>query len=83
MFSSEDVHDARTASDYLLRMSMDSTWGGAIEIQAMCNLFRISIRIHILGNGTTVEFVPAAGGITPEHAIDLTWNGSHFEPYPS
>lgn len=81
MFAPEDVHDARSTSDYIARMSRDSTWGGAIEIQAMCNMFRISIRIHVLGDNGTIEFLPAAAGIRPEHVIELTWNGSHFEPH--
>ena len=84
MFAIEDVHGARSVEEYVERMRLDHTWGGAIEIQAMCNMFSISIRIHVMGGKQPIVFLPAAATRSPtiEHTLDITWNGCHFEPLP-
>ena len=98
MFPMEDVHGCRNIQEYVHRMTSSHTWGGAIEIQSMCNLFQIGIRVHVFrprrvtGNGDhpPITFVPA---VTlddhtdhkephPQVILDLLWTGNHFDPLP-
>ena len=65
--------------NYIKNMRRNSQWGGAIEIQAACNIFDLRIIVYNLRDKTrSMEFVP----ITKKYiyTIGLTWNGSHFEP---
>ena len=82
MYSPDDVHFCTNINDYVVKMGLQSTWGGAIEIQAICNLFNISVRVHVLRNrGNVITFLPTAPQTCePKHCIDISWNGFHFEP---
>jgi hypothetical protein len=60
-------------------MGSDTAWGGAIEIKAFCDLFKVRVIVHVLSTGQTIEFVPSTG--TTPVAFNISWNGSHFEPY--
>jgi hypothetical protein len=64
--------------NYIKNMRKNNQWGGAIEIQAACNLFAIRIIIHNIRNNTYIEFIP----ITKKYiyTIEMSWNGSHYEP---
>jgi hypothetical protein len=67
--------------EYIKQMRMSSTWGGGIEIKAACNIWNVRILIHNIrdiNNVKIIEFLP----INPvfKHTINLTWNGSHYEP---
>jgi hypothetical protein len=67
--------------DYIKQMRMTSTWGGAIEIKAACNIWNVKILIHNIrdtNNVKIIEFVP----INPVYkkTLNLTWNGCHYEP---
>lgn len=94
MFSKEDVHFTSNITEYSHRMKSSQTWGGAIEIQAICNLFNISIQVHVLHNPSSsqkpIVFIPSSpvlpSSIDPEeplHILSITWNGGHFEPVRS
>ena len=37
--------DNNSASNYITNMRSSSTWGGAIEIQVACNIWKISINV--------------------------------------
>jgi hypothetical protein len=76
---------ALEGSDYVARMRRHNTWGGAIEIQAACNLWNARICVEDRrgrrGAGAAaavIEFLPVAG--TPSTTLRIWWNGGHYEP---
>ena len=65
--------------NYVRNMRNRNQWGGGIEIQAACNLWNLRIIIHNIRDKTTlIEFIPLTNKFM--YTIELTWNGSHFEP---
>lgn len=65
--------------NYVSSMKSANTWGGAIEIKAFCELFRIPVHVRVESSGSIIEFVP---NNHPENSnyILISWNGCHFEP---
>ena len=65
---------------YISNMRSTSTWGGAIEIQAACNIWNLRIIIiNIRNNGNIpIEFIPINNNYN--YTIKLSWNGFHYEP---
>ena len=61
-------------------MRKRSQWGGGIEIQAACNLWNLRIIVYNIsrGNRQPIEFIPINSDY--HYTIELTWNGSHYEP---
>jgi len=79
-----DVLQLDSSSDqYIGAMRKLSTWGGAIEIQAACNIWNARIMVHDIrmghGHGQPIEFLPVAT-ITPDKTFELEWSGGHYEP---
>lgn len=74
--------DAPSAEAYVVGMRDAGTWGGAVEIQAACNIWslRIIVAVQIRGSrqGERIEFVPVA--THPTRTVCLRWNGGHFTP---
>ncbi len=68
-------------SDYIQWMRNTSTWGGAIEIQAACNIWDTKIFVHNIRdrNGSKIEFIPI-GNNNCNKIINITWSGGHYEP---
>lgn len=67
--------------DYINHMRVTSTWGGAIEIQAACNIWNMDINVINIRDNTIkkiIEFKPVCGE-SLRH-ISITWNGGHYEP---
>jgi hypothetical protein len=69
------------SNNYIQHMRTTSTWGGAIEIQAACNIWNISIIVRDRRNNNndrSIEFLP----VTCESSkkIELEWTGGHYEP---
>jgi hypothetical protein len=66
---------------YIQNMRNTSTWGGAIEIQAACNIWNMSINVHNIRGGESgkINFVPITS--TSLKTINITWNGGHYEPH--
>lgn len=66
--------------DYIQRMRNTNTWGGAIEIQAACNIwcYKIIVNNHRDTNHTRIEFMPVSSNII--QTIELQWTGGHYEP---
>ena len=58
-------------------MRNTSTWGGVIEIQVACNLwkYKIIVNNHRDRNHTKIEFIPVTGTIdeTIDETIELQW----------
>jgi len=65
---------------YVEHMRNSSTWGGAIEIQAACNLYNVKIIVKDIRHqdGKNIEFIPLHQNI--EREFFITWNGGHYEP---
>ena len=62
--------------NYIVNMRKQSTWGGAIEIQCACNIWKCQINVHH-HNNKIIEFLPLNKCI--EKTINIYWNGGHFE----
>ena len=69
-------------NNYVSNMRNSSTWGGGIEIQAACNIWKLKINVHnIRDNNSIISFIPIDNNFI--NTIDITWNGGHYEPYLS
>jgi hypothetical protein len=75
--------DSASSDQYIGAMRALTTWGGAIEIQAACNIWNARIIVHDVragnGHGQTIEFLPVAT-ITTDKTFELEWSGGHYEP---
>ena len=67
-----------TLPQYVARMRHPSTWGGAIEIKAFCDMFQVSIHVVVLRDRKTIEFQPS--NMTARDRFMISWNGFHYEP---
>lgn len=67
-------------SGYISRMRNTSTWGGAIEIQAACNIWkcRIIVNNHRDKKHSNIEFTPVKKNA--DKTLELQWTGGHYEP---
>ena len=68
-------------SEYITQMRDQTTWGGAIEIQAACNLWNVRILVHNIKyshNINIIEFLPI-NNTNYKGTINITWNGTHYE----
>lgn len=56
------------------------TIGGAIEIQAACNIWNLQIIVINIRdkNKSNIEFIPIHNNISKK--IYLEWSGGHYEP---
>ena len=65
--------------NYIKKMRKTSTWGGALEIKAACNIWRIKIIVYIdRKHSKKIEFVPTDGRYIG--AIEIEWQGNHYVP---
>lgn len=64
-------------NNYISTMRSMSTWGGAIEIQAACNIWNLQINVSH-NNNKVIEFIPINSII--KESINIYWNGGHYEP---
>ena len=67
-------------SNYIKNMRRSNQWGGAIEIQAACNIWNLRIIIHNMSGSkiSKIEFLPISGKY--DNMIQLLWTGNHYEP---
>lgn len=70
-------------SKYIESMRLMSTWGGAIEIQSACNIwkFRVLVNNHRNLGSPDIEFLPVNS--VYDKTIQIYWNGGHYEPIRS
>jgi hypothetical protein len=68
------------ANSYIESMRLASTLGGAIEIQAACNIWNLQINVSNYRdqNSNIIEILPVKGNC--EKTIHIYWNGGHYEP---
>lgn len=65
---------------YVQNMKQSSTWGGAIEIRAFCELFRARVLVKILDPRhphDVIEFLPHA---PPDSTVEVGYTGNHYIP---
>lgn len=84
MSTSDVLHmDSGSSPDhYISAMRTPSTWGGAIEIQAACNIWNARIIVHDvrqMETERTIEFLPVST-ISCDNEFVLEWSGGHYEP---
>lgn len=71
-------------TNYINNMRNVNSWGGAIEIQAACNIWKL--RINVRNNryinksvsNNIIEFIPI--NCNYDKTIELEWTGGHYEP---
>ena len=75
-----ELENNGTPSQYIANMRSTSTWGGAIEIQAACNIWKLSIHVKNYrdGDNKVIQFVPITGNY--DRTISVYWTGGHYEP---
>jgi hypothetical protein len=62
---------------YIQNMRSPSTWGGAIEIRAYCNIYKANVKVNVVATGQWIEFVHEQ----PERDdVRLRWTGGHYDP---
>ena len=69
-----------SAENYISKMRLIHTWGGAIEIQCACNIWGLCINVKNYrdNNNRTIEFIPLNN--SHNKTIYVYWNGGHYEP---
>ena len=74
-----DADHGGDADRYIAKMRRSSTWGGAVEINACCNIWNVIVRVHNIRDcdGEVIEFVPSSGK-RPVGIMDISWSGSHY-----
>ena len=63
---------------YVNNMKKTSTWGGGIEIRAVCELYNVAVEVH--HKDFKINFFPLNQNSTQYKTIFLDYNGSHYEP---
>ena len=79
------LDSSKTWDHYIGAMRASSTWGGAIEIQAACNIWNARIVVHDVRRTqeqTSIEFLPVSTNATnaTDKTFELEWSGGHYEP---
>lgn len=67
--------------NYVQNMRNTSTWGGAIEIQAACNIWNANIKVVDIrtSNRKEIDFIPL-NNKNINNIFRLEWSGGHYEP---
>ena len=74
-----------TLQFYVEKMKRSSTWGGAIEIKAFCELFSMQVGVLVLESKKEITFVPSSWDtsictVNKNRFLKISWNGYHYEP---
>ncbi len=81
--STRDIVKWESGSDlhaYIASMRRSSTWGGALEIKAFVELYRMGVRVRDIRThpNKVIEFVPSRS--RPRRWVEVTWSGGHYQP---
>jgi hypothetical protein len=81
--NTQEVLEIDGTPNYVETMRKTSTWGGAIEIQAACNIWSMSVNVIDVRDACrkVVNFVPVNNVYSK--SITLEWSGGHYEPLKS
>lgn len=69
----------QNVNNYLSLMNQNETWGGAIEIKAFVNIYKIHVFVHIPNIQRIVEFLYHDIENT-DKIVHIIWTGNHFMP---
>jgi len=69
--------DGITKEQYIQNMRDDSTWGGAPEIKAFCEMYNVIVKVVVLSSRKVIDFTSSR---PTDRYVIISWNGSHFEP---
>ena len=73
--------DGMETTDYVENMRYNSTWGGAIEIKAFCNIYQVGVVVRIQSSGKEIVFKPSSmENATCLNAVRIECSGNHYEP---
>ena len=64
----------------IVNMRKQSTWGGAIEIQCVYNIWKMRVLVEDVRSQmkrATIEFIPVNN--IYDKTINLKWSGGHYE----
>lgn len=76
--------DSVDFQQYIGSMRQSNTWGGAIEIKAFVNMFKVNVFVHIPHQQRrVVEFVYDQSQKDGYPTVHILWTGNHFVPLPS
>ena len=66
--------------NYIKNMRKSSQWGGAIEIKAACNMWKLRIIVQNNRDSSArlIEFLPINGKY--KYTVIIGWNGYHYVP---
>jgi len=72
--------EQNSASNYINSMRSTATWGGAIEIQVACNIWKICVNVRNDRDRSEkkIQFIPITNQY--DRTIDIYWTGGHYEP---
>jgi hypothetical protein len=72
--------EQNSSSNYINSMRSTSTWGGAIEIQVACNIWKICVNVRNDRDRSEkkIQFIPITNQY--DRTIDIYWTGGHYEP---
>lgn len=75
--------DDTSIEDYVRHMRSNSTWGGAIEIRAFCEMYDVNIivkNIRHLEKDDEDKCIEFLCSNNKDRWVVISWNGGHFEP---
>lgn len=61
---------------YIENLLNDNIWGGGIELQTVCDMFKIEV---VLYDKETQEILGSIGEDNKDGKINLTYNGTHYD----
>lgn len=68
-------------ADYVRSMRDRSTWGGAIEIKAFCEIYQVGVVVRVRHTQKNIIFKPSSlENATCLRAVQIEWQGAHYEP---
>jgi len=67
-----------TFQSYTEKMKSPDTWGGALEIRAFCQLFKVNVTVHVVYTGKEFTFY---SNIASSKTMHIKYTGTHFVPY--
>jgi len=75
--------DDTNIEKYVSHMRSNSTWGGAIEIRAFCEMYDVNVIVKNIRNAATNEeetYIEFLCSNNKDRWVVISWNGGHFEP---
>jgi hypothetical protein len=66
--------------NYVSAMRNTTRWGGANEILAACNIWKLQINVVMYNQKNVLEFLPLDECFVK--IANIVWYGNHYEPIP-